>query len=703
MKVILYITYAAVIFVMAAATVVEKMEGTPYVLQYWYGSWWFSLLWALLVAAGIVWLVKRHVRHWATWLLHASFVVILLGALLTHLTGERGVVHLRSKATVDWYFVMRHDGQAEQRTFPFSIRLDDFRVKYYDGTQTVSDYESDITVIRGEKETAGHIAMNHIFRYGRYRFYQSSFDADGRGSILSINSDPWGIPVTYTGYALLFFSLIWMLIDPRMAFRRLLRSDVLRRGLGVALLLAGWGTASAAPVIPRASASAMGMLNVEYNGRICPLQTLAYDFSRKLYGRSVPGGYTPEQAFTGFIFWGEEWSAEPMKQSKRAEQQQQLIMLLRQGQLLKLFPYTSDGKTIWYGPTDALPESMPRGQRLFIENVFVMLYEDALVGDWADFDMLVGKMNGYQQKYGGTSLPSPTQVKAERLYNHIPFATILFMFNLTLGFLSLFLVVWQVLRRRSLPIAFPVTLLWLLLLSFLALTLCLSLRWLISGTIPLGNGYETMLAVAWLVQLITLLSAVHFALRRSSLALLLTTFGFLLSGFFLLVSHINSMDPAIGRLMPVLQSPLLSIHVSIIMTSYALLSLTCVCGLTALILAGIYRWTKRGDDEALQSQLEALQVLSRIFLYPALSTMGLGIFIGAIWANVSWGNYWSWDPKETWALITFMVYAVAIHGQSLPAFRRPLFYHVYMVFAFLTLIITYFGVNYFLGGMHSYA
>ena len=96
-------------------------------------------------------------------------------------------------------------------------------------------------------------------------------------------------------------------------------------------------------------------------------------------------------------------------------------------------------------------------------------------------------------------------------------------------------------------------------------------------------------------------------------------------------------------------------------------------------------------------------MLSRIFLYPALTTMGLGIFIGAIWANISWGNYWSWDPKETWALITFMVYAVVVHTQSLPVFRRPVVYHVYMVLAFLTILMTYFGVNYVLGGMHSYA
>ena len=158
------------------------------------------------------------------------------------------------------------------------------------------------------------------------------------------------------------------------------------------------------------------------------------------------------------------------------------------------------------------------------------------------------------------------------------------------------------------------------------------------------------------------------------------------------------MDPQISHLMPVLQSPLLSIHVSIIMMSYALLALTFICGLTAMALRLLNKNEKQRDE-----QIAALALLSKLFLHPAMTALGLGIFIGAIWANVSWGQYWSWDPKETWALITFMLYAVALHERSLPAFRRPMAYHIYMVLAFLSILMTYFGVNYLLGGMHSYA
>ena len=196
----------------------------------------------------------------------------------------------------------------------------------------------------------------------------------------------------------------------------------------------------------------------------------------------------------------------------------------------------------------------------------------------------------------------------------------------------------------------------------------------------MSNGYETMLLIAWFIQCLALVMA-----RKVPIML---TFGFLMSGFFLLVSHIGQMNPAITHIMPVLNSPLLSIHVSIIMLAYALLSITFVCGVTALLLP---------------AKAAYLHVLSQLFLYPSLSALGIGIFTGAIWANVSWGTYWSWDPKEVWALITLMVYAVAVHSRSIPSLQRPRVFHLYMVVAFLTLLMTYFGVNYFLGGLHSYA
>lgn len=740
----IFILYACVIAAMGAATIVEKFHGTEYVKANIYGAWWFTLLWAVLAAMAIFYFLKRRVRVFSAIALHLSFLFILLGALLTHTTSRQGVVHLRQGEPTDVYYTQADNAEGmEEHRLPFSLKLDKFNIMYHDGTTAVADYETRFTLTAGEERSQGLVSMNNIFSYRGYRLYQSSYDRDGRGSILSMNNDPWGIPVTYTGYALLFVSLVWMLIDPKGSFRKSLRHPLLRKGALtlVAMLSMGQG-AAAAPVLPRETAEKFGRLNILYNDRICPLQTFAIDFTKKIYGKASYNGLTAEQVVTGFIFHGDEWSAEPVvrlkdgdmkaalqlpdytsvktffnptmggyiigpyvreyylgahdkfhKQVAETDDKIQLIMDLRRGALLKVFPYTVDGATTWYAPTDDIPDAVGEGCRKYMKNVFSLLYADVLAGDVDRVGETLDKMIRYQEKYGGTSMPTPAQVKAERAYNAVPFATILFMVNLMMGFITLFLAIFRLTRDDAQPwrgtTAYRLSLA-VMSFSFAALTVCEVLRWVVSGKIPMGNGYETMLFVAWLVMLASLIVC-----RRFRIVL---TFGFLMSGFFLLVSHIGQMDPNIGRLMPVLNSPLLSIHVSVIMTAFALLSLTFVSGLTAIVVRIANRRGRR-----LSEQLESLQLLSRLFLYPALTFLGIGIFVGAIWANVSWGNYWGWDPKEVWALITFMVYAVAAHATSIPAMRNPLTYHVFMVLAFTTILMTYFGVNYFLGGMHSYA
>ena len=258
------------------------------------------------------------------------------------------------------------------------------------------------------------------------------------------------------------------------------------------------------------------------------------------------------------------------------------------------------------------------------------------------------------------------------------------MFNLTVGLLAFAVLLYRGMRRaaadsrmlRGLERFFTGAL-WAA-LAFQSLGY--ALRWYIGGRVPLSNGYETMQFLA----LATLLLACLLR-RRFPFTL---PFGFLLSGFALLVSYLGQMNPQITPLMPVLVSPWLSSHVSLIMMSYALFAFMMLNGVLALCVR----------REALR-----LMLLSRLLLYPAVFFLGAGIFLGAIWANVSWGHYWSWDPKEVWALVTFMVYAVPFHAGSLPRLRKPLFFHVYMMVAFLTVLMTYFGVNYVLGGMHSYA
>ena len=749
MKKIIIALYALIVVVLGGATFVEHSHGRDFALQHIYGAWWFSLLWALLTAFGVAWIVRQHMRRWPILLLHASFVLILTGALLTHLTSKQGVIHLRMGETTDEYYEAATETGMRVAHLPFQLRLESFNIIYHEGTQAVADYETHFTIVEGQQQTEARVSMNNIFSHRGYRLYQSSYDEDQRGSVLAMNADPWGIPITYVGYALLFFSLVYMLIDPRGTFRRLLRSPLLQRAALLILIFhcSLFTCRAAAPTLPREQADAFARLHILYNDRICPVETYALDFTKKLYGKRHYGSYSATQVLLGFIFWGDEWNKEPIvkikhgdlksqldlptycsvdfffneamggyiigpylkeyyngqqdgfhKQAAQIDEKLSLVMDLRRGTPLKLFPANDSS---WIAPTDALPAGINPADSAYITTVFNNLYQDALSGNYAHFGQIVKTISDYQQKHGAASLPTATKDKAEHLYNHIPFATILFMFNLTLGFFALFCCIWMMTRQKKSSKKWETAGNILLLISFLALTFCIALRWIVKGTIPMSNGYETMLLTAWFVMAITLLSTLYSPL--STLNSLLLTFGFLLSGFFLLVSHISQMDPQITHMMPVLNSPLLSLHVSIIMMSYALVSLTFICGIVALLLKGISKLRGHREKTSIATQMESLAVLSRIFLFPALTTMGLGIFIGAIWANVSWGNYWSWDPKETWALITFMVYAVVVHTQSLPVFRRPLAYHIYMVLAFLTILMTYFGVNYFLGGMHSYA
>lgn len=752
-KKIIFILYILVLVCMAAATIVEKSQGTDYAHAHYYGAWWFILIWAVLAALGAFYIIKRKVKCASTLALHLSFIIILAGALLTHISAKRGMIHLRIGQPTDTYMAQDEEQGMKEEKLPFSLCLQKFEAKMHDGTNAVADYSSKFTVIDGDDKSEGEVSMNNIYSHRSYRLYQSSYDEDGKGSVLAINADPYGIPVTYTGYALLFISLVWMLFDPKGGYRKLLKSPLLKKGALMTALILSMGNiqtlhAESATgnlqnaVLPKETAEKFGELHILYNDRICPVQTFALDFCKKIYGARSYQGLTAEQVLSGWVFYGNTWASEPFIKIKSGEMKTamnlpdyaslntffnremggytigqyvqeyyngqqdkfhqqaadidgkiQIIMELREGISLKVLPYTftknvkatkdhpfiKAGTTTWFSPVDKLPQAVEQQHALYIRNVFSLLNGDVKAGNTSRVNEFFVKMKKYQEVSSGNSLPTATQYKAERINNAFPFATILFMANLTLGFIALFYTIYRMTKKReikALNIALPI----LLGIPFLALTFGLALRWIISGNIPMSNGYESMLTVAWFVMLISILMQLRIRI--------VMVFGFLISGFFLLVSHINQMDPAIGQMMPVLNSPLLSIHVSIIMMSYALLSLTFICGIMGICL---------------RSHGEELQALSRIFLYPALTTMGFGIFIGAIWANVSWGNYWSWDSKETWALITFMIYAVVVHTQSLPVFRKPLVYHIYITLAFMSIAMTYFGVNYFLTGMHSYA
>jgi ABC-type transport system involved in cytochrome c biogenesis permease subunit len=309
------------------------------------------------------------------------------------------------------------------------------------------------------------------------------------------------------------------------------------------------------------------------------------------------------------------------------------------GQFTKIFPYRIGDAVDWYSPGgQVLPREIPVKEQFFIKQSMDFLTESIVTGQKERAFEIIAKIKLFQREMIGDVLPSEHKTEAELFYN----------------------------KLRS--IKFPIL-----------VTLQLGLRWWLSGHIPLSNGYETMLFMAWVLLVLTVV-----LFRKFRIILWL---GPLATLCCLLVAMIAGSGSQITPLMPVLQSPLLSLHVMTVMCAYALFALQMLIGIYAF-------WT---------SNLERITALSQLLLYPAVFLLTIGIFLGAVWANVSWGNYWSWDPKESWALITLMIYAVPLHKASIGIFRNPRFYHLYIVIAFLAVLITYFGVNYLLGGMHSYA
>lgn len=727
--------------VLVVATCMEKVWGTGWVVRHIYGSPWFVACWALTTALAVAYLWRRRLqRRKAVFLLHVSFVVILLGALATHLLGVQGSVHLRRGWVVHSFTAP--DGL--QVTFPFRLSLDEFQVQYYPGTSAPMDFVSRFRLTEDGVTRQAEVSMNHVYRYGSYRFYQSRYDSDGQGTVLSVSHDPVGIGITYAGYALLLVSILLFFFDRRSTFWQLLRGFPSARGLGVVCLLCcvqALGAQSPMPrVLPRETAARLGELYVYYNDRICPLQTLAKDFTVKLCGKPSYRGLSSEQVFTGWFFYYDDWKGEPCIRIKspavrrvlgvegsyarlqdfvgtdgykldaerlsdvgavegrgvgEANEKFSLVSAVATGSLWKIFPHRLSADTLqegvprleWLSLADRLPADLLQDEAAFVRNGMNYVAEQVARKDYAEVERLAGKIRRYQQREAEGVLPSSFRWHAEQWYNRVNDSFPLAVAFVVLGLLSFVYYVRNLMRGRKAGRLLSRLLLALLAAGGLWLCGVMVLRGIVSGHVPMTNGHETMQLLALCAAVLTLCG--H---RRLPLAL---PFGFLVCGLALMVSMLGERNPQVTPLMPVLASPLLSIHVAVIMIAYALLAFVMLNGVAALILLAARRDCSR--------EVERLQTVSRLLLYPAVFLLAAGIFVGAVWANVSWGRYWGWDPKEVWALITLLVYALALHPDSLPRFRRPVFFHVYAVAAFLCVLATYFGVNFLLGGMHSYA
>jgi len=622
-KKVIFTLYILLVVCIGFATVVEKYRGTAFVGEHIYGAWWFSALWAVLTVASLAYIMKQHLyKRMAVMLLHLSFVVILVGALVTHLTAQRDTIHLRV-------------GIPYHLTSTSQITLKEFRIINYPGTDAPLDYQS--VILHGNEQVL--VSMNKVGNIDNYRLFQQSYDSDGAGVSLGLSYDPYGIAITYFGYLMLLIGIIATLLSRHTQMRSLYR-----KAITVALLLicVNVNAEEKLPVVDKDIAHRMGTIQVLYNNRICPLNTVATDFTMKMTGSASWKDYSADEVFFSWMIYYMPWEKELLlnnPKKKGAEDRKAVVEMFYNGQFTKIFPYRIGHAVNWYSPGgQVLPREIPVKEQFFIKQSMDFLTEAIVTGQRDRAFEIIAKIKLFQRDMIGDVLPSENRTQAELFYN----------------------------KLRS--IKFPVL-----------ITAQLGLRWWLSGHIPLSNGYETMLFMAWVLLVLTI---VLFRKFRFFLWI-----GPLAACCCLLVAMMTGSGSQITPLMPVLQSPLLSVHVMTVMCAYALFALQMMLGVYSF-------WT---------SKLERITALSQLLLYPAIFLLTIGIFLGAVWANVSWGNYWSWDPKESWALITLMVYAIPLHKASIGAFNNSRFYHIYMISAFLAVLITYFGVNFILGGMHSYA
>ena len=731
-RLILFVA-AAIIVVLTTATIVESSKGTPFVREHIYSALWFVVLWAALAVAATVYIVLRRLyRKPLVFLVHIAFLVILLGAFVSWNLSESGSIHLRHGESTG---VMK-SAAGESMDLGFRVTLSDFSVVNYPGTDAPMDY---ITTLAADGQTI-RVSMNHIGDYQGYRFMQSGYDSDMQGTTLAVYHDPIGIGITYTGYAMLLVALIAMMFSRHTRLRRLYHEALALPGtkaLVALLLMTAPALATTAGAQERVKidshvADELGRVCVLYNSRITPINTVATDFVTKLCGKPSWDGLSATEVFAGWIFDVPYWETAKMieikdpkaqqllgiegrwasfadfwdtynhykldaplktayrngdsklqKQLRDADEKFNIVRMLYGGEMLKMFPYTDrKGSMEWFAPGEPLGNIALKGEELvFVRKSMDYLAESILTGDNARATEIVKKIYSYQHVRAKTVIPSCLRISMEIVYNRINALHFPVMLYLTL---SLLLAIASTIRRWNqssrLKVAGKV-LTWVMLANA---TLLLALRWYVSGHLPMANGFETMQFMAWATLIVTIIMQKRFEPIRQ--------LGPLLAAFALLVAMITDANPQITQLMPVLQSPLLSVHVMVIMFAYALF------GLMALIAIEGITAHCQGDSR----QTAQLAALSQLLLYPAVALIAIGIFIGAVWANVSWGRYWSWDAKETWALITMLIYSAPLHS-DLKWIGKPLHLHIYMLLAFLSVLMTYFGVNYFLSGMHSYA
>ncbi|MGM0496797.1 MAG: c-type cytochrome biogenesis protein CcsB [Bacteroidota bacterium] len=637
---------------------------------------------------------------------------------------------------------------------PFKLKLNDFVMERYPGSQTPSSYKSKISLSDPQNNfnKTYTVFMNNILKYKGYRFYQSSFDKDEKGSVLSVNYDPAGMIVTYIGYALLVLFIILSLLNKKSLFRQIKPSHwklPIKKTILIALfLISGTGIIQANQnewTVDKELADDFGKILVQdNNGRTKPLYTLSNDIIRKVYRKNQYKNLNSMQVFLGFYYDFSSWKNTPLikisnkklkeiiginddhaavadlvnlqtnayklkdhvkeiydkpasernkfdKEVLKVDERLNILSMIISGEMLNIFPGDNNSDK-WETPKHASNYAYSKDDSLFLKNVLSNIYSSVSRGNPEQAREHIHSIQQYQRQNASYQLPSETKVKAELLYYKLNVFEKLFPFYATIGLLFIIVLMFNIVNGKNTYSIIIKIFTILLAFGFLFHTAGLVLRWYISGHAPMSNGYESMLFVSWA----TILAGFLFS-RRSKLTLAATS---ILAALTLLVAHMSFMDPEITNLVPVLKSYWLTLHVSIITASYGFLGMGAILGIFVMIL---YSVLNQSNYQRIIDTIKNLTTINYKTLTLGLYLLTIGTFLGAIWANESWGRYWGWDPKETWSLISIIVYSFVIHSRNIPGLKTMFAFNTFSLFAVGSILMTYFGVNHYLSGLHSYA
>ncbi len=652
---------------------------------------------------------------------------------------------------------------------PFSIKLVDFELQRYPGSNTPSSYSSRVVLIDKEQNLTMpyHIYMNHILDHRNYRFFQSSYDPDEKGTVLSVNHDPGTWP-TYIGYILLTIGMLWSLFHPNGRFPKLLKGARKLQSTAAAFALIAFmafapqNVQAAAPKVDDEMLKNMQAYDLQHTlnfgkiavqdhqGRMKPMDTVAHEVIAKITGRSQLYDLEPTQMFLGMVIQPEMYQNVPMikighkkialdigldentkyakftdffaksdgayklfdavtkasqkKPLEKSQYDKELIkidervnvaFMTYQGSLIRIYPKPEDANNKWMAPLDAIKAFPPKESeavKMSISAYFQMVAKGVETGKWENADLALKGIRMYQEKYGAAVIPSKNHIEMEIKYNKFGLFDKLVPLYLILGLILLIFAFINVLKP-SFSMKWVMRIAWsVFTIGFIIHIIGLALRWYISGHAPWSNAYESIVTIAAATMIAGIIVA-----RKSPFALAGAA---ILAGITMGVAHMSFINPEITTLVPVLKSYWLMIHVATIISGDGFFGLGSILSLLVLVL---YIIRGKEGKPNIDRSIKELTNLSEMSLIIGLMLLTIGNFLGGVWANESWGRYWGWDAKETWAAVTIVIYAMVLHLRFVPALKSNFVYNVASTWAYSTVLMTYFGVNYYLSGLHSYA